>query len=245
MESGTLGGVVKRVAQDATSPAVREGRISRTRSPGLFEVRVRSLLGDVRSVLVRGPMLELPRDAAVWIAEDEGGQLVLVSHAGDPLASVADHEARLDALEAATAGFYMRLEADVVGAFPNNTTSKVPMDTIVYQSHAGMVNLATDQATIPAGMGGWWVFDGGALQTAAFTANLTYQTFVIVTSASLVLDTYFPSLTSRKVLLGTRAMRVAAGETVHVAYFQNSGASYTADGLVGDFNYLRGVRVGP
>lgn len=196
---------------------------------------------------LQGTGLPAEGDAALYTKSTDGEEWVVVWWPdGVSGPNVNDLETRVEALEAVTCGFYMRLENDVASAFTNNATSKVPMDTAIYESHPGMIDLTNDWATIPAGMDGWWSFDAGALQTAAFTVNLTYQTFVVTSvHGSYVLDTYFPSLTSRKVLLGTRVIRVDEGETINAAYFQNSGSNYTADGLAGDFNYLRGVRIGP
>jgi hypothetical protein len=142
-------------------------------------------------------------------------------------------------------GFYMRLENDVANAFTNNATVKVPMDTAVYDPYE-MVDLANDWAVIPRA--GWWLFEGGALQTAAFsTGAVTYQTYVIGSTpmGAAVLDTYFPSKSTRKILKGAVLLRCDEGDQMYVAYFQNTGAALTADGLAGDFNYLRGLFLAP
>lgn len=89
MESTTLGGAMKRTAQAAREPACYEGRVSRLDGDRLL-VRVRALMGDTKPVVARGwaPRLStsgdlarvLPeRDDPVWVAKDEGGQLVVVA----------------------------------------------------------------------------------------------------------------------------------------------------------------------
>ena len=100
----TLGGAMREEARAATEPAVREGRVSRVFDDRL-EVRVRSLMGDAKTLTVRGnqwfavstddgQLLARPqRGDRVWVAEDEGTAGVLVSWTpigepdGDPLAS--------------------------------------------------------------------------------------------------------------------------------------------------------------
>lgn len=161
-------------------------------------------------------------------------------------AKLRDMEARLTALEKprGSVGFYMRLEADVTNAFTNNTAVKVPMDTAVYDPFS-MVDLSNDWVTLP--YDGWWLFEGGALQTATFVATgaITYQTTLGGSTAtgfsSPVFYTYFPTAAARKSVKGFVLARCNKGDQVFLQYFQNSGATLTADGLAGDFNFLRGV----
>lgn len=79
MEANTLGGAMRETARGAVSPAVREGRVSSLGPP--VTVASRSLLGDSRPVPVRGgdAYPDLARGDAVWLAQDEGGGLVIVA----------------------------------------------------------------------------------------------------------------------------------------------------------------------
>lgn len=76
-----------KVARGAVSPACREARAVRMRG-SVLEVAVRSLTGDTKTLPTRGwapratdagPPLEPSAGDPVWVAEDEGGQLVVVA----------------------------------------------------------------------------------------------------------------------------------------------------------------------
>lgn len=152
-------------------------------------------------------------------------------------------EARVAALEVSPS-FYMRLENDVVGAFPNGVPSKVPMDAVV-SDPSGMVDLANDRVTIPKA--GIWLFDGGALQVAAQVVGSTYNAAVVSSTSAASLRDLVASNTPRTVHRGTNWMRCTVGDQVSVQFAQNAGVgtNQDADGVVGDFNYLRGVWIGP
>jgi hypothetical protein len=90
-ESANLGQTVKDVARGVVEPAIREGRVSKVLGPSSLEVAVRSLMGDTKTVRARGhasrvvdtgPGIEVhepQRNDRVWIATDEGGQIVTVA----------------------------------------------------------------------------------------------------------------------------------------------------------------------
>lgn len=77
--------------RDAKRPACYEGRVSKVRASGLLEVKVRALMGDLRTLPARGyqprvvegddglELLDAVRDDVVWLTEDEGGQFVVVT----------------------------------------------------------------------------------------------------------------------------------------------------------------------
>lgn len=103
MESNTLGGAVRESIAKGMPVPVREGRVRSVKSPGLFLISIRSLMGDTRPLEVRGPEIDLEPGTVVWVARDEGGQLVLVSITGTSetgalAARVADLETRLAAV---------------------------------------------------------------------------------------------------------------------------------------------------
>lgn len=87
MDSATLGGTIEGVARGALSPAVREARAVRMQGTVLL-VAVRSLTGDTKPLPARGwapravaggdPVDPAPGDT-VWVAEDEGGQMIVVA----------------------------------------------------------------------------------------------------------------------------------------------------------------------
>lgn len=89
-ESTTLGGAIRNETREAVSPAVREARVSRVSGDRLL-VSVRSLTGDAKPVPVQGyaphvrdtpggvEVLEPKRGDRAWIAQDEGGALVVVA----------------------------------------------------------------------------------------------------------------------------------------------------------------------
>lgn len=81
-DSTSLGGTVRDTIRGELGPAIREGRVARVTGSRLL-VAVRSLLGDAQPVPVQGRnALDPQRGDRVWVAEDEGGGLVLVSHEG-------------------------------------------------------------------------------------------------------------------------------------------------------------------
>lgn len=78
---------MERVARDATAPACREARAVRLRGT-VLEVAVRSLTGDAKTLPARGwaprpdgvgGSIDPSGGDPVWVAEDEGGQLVVVA----------------------------------------------------------------------------------------------------------------------------------------------------------------------
>lgn len=79
---GTLGGMITTQARRAVAAAVYEGRVSSVKRPGLFLVKVRGLMGDLKPVEVRGPEVDLEPGTTVWVSKDEGQQLVLVAMTG-------------------------------------------------------------------------------------------------------------------------------------------------------------------
>lgn len=78
------------MVRGAVAPAVREGRVVRI-VDGALLVSIRSLMGDPRPVVTRGyaprivpdgdgvALLEAERGDPVWVAQDEGGALVVVA----------------------------------------------------------------------------------------------------------------------------------------------------------------------